>query len=63
MDTLSTPHDPSVVIINRRYPIFPEERGPQDHVVSLDIRDIKVNFRFNRSEFYRYPSTVVDFRM
>src|SRR5258706_15106560 len=61
MDALSISHNPSVLIVDRGYPIFPKERGTQNHVVSLNIRDIKVNVSINWSEFYRYPGPVIDF--
>src|SRR5258706_10003142 len=62
MNAFSIPHDPSVVIVDRRYPVFPEERGTQDRVVPFDIRDIEVYLRVDGSEFYGYPCPIVDFR-
>jgi len=61
MDALSISHNPSILIVDRGYPVFPKERGTQNRIVSLDIRDIKVNVSINWSEFYRYPGPVIDF--
>src|SRR5258706_2715561 len=61
MDVLSISHNPSVLIVDRGYPVFPKERSTQNHIISLDIRDIKVNVSVNWSKFYSYPGPVIDF--
>jgi len=60
MDVFSIPHDPSIVIIDWGYPIFPEEWGTQNHIIAFDISNIKVNFGVYRSEFYGNPCPIAD---
>ena len=62
MDTLTTLHNPAAVSEDGKYPMFPEERGAQNHIIPIDICDIKVGGSLNGTEFHRYPCSVVDFR-
>ena len=61
MDALAIFHDPSVVVVDRGYPVFPEERCTQYRVVPIDIRDIEIRTDVYRSEFDRDPCSIVDF--
>jgi len=62
MNAFPIPHDPSVVVIDRGYPMFPEERGTQNCIVPFDIRDIEVYLSMYGPEFHGNPGPIVDFR-
>jgi len=62
MNVFTALHYPSVVTVDRGYPMFPEERGSQYRVIPIDVRYIEVGRGMYWSKFYWYPCTVVDFR-
>ncbi len=60
MNVFPIPHDPSVVVVDWGYPMFPEERGTQNCIVPFNIRDIEVYLSMYGPEFHGNPGPIVD---
>ena len=61
MDGFPILHDPPVVFVDRGYPVLPKERGTQDRVVPVDVRDSEVHLGLYRPKLYGDPRSIVNF--